>query len=510
MEVLEASEQIIEPLALSNGIKIMTYNIHYGSGVLEYNSFDIERTAAVILASGAEVISLNEVDKNYDARSSYIDEPAYLVDYMTTHTGTQWYGKFQKTTWKAPTAASGNKPREFGHMVLSKFPIDSSRMLLYTAHDVAHYSGILETRINVNGNSFHFYSTHLATETDKQPAQIQEILDFTGIRPGPKIIAGDMNFIPTDPQHAQMTAVYNDPSGTSLQPYTFKSTAPSLRLDYFWGSSQVQFSNVANIQTHVSDHLPLVADVILDYSVLTLMQYDINHGVGTGTYNNYNLQRIADVIKNADPDIVVLNEVDRNYDVRSNYDDQMVLLASQLKMYYEFQKTTYKAAIPASFNKERQFGHGVLSKYPIGPASTQGRWIYTDYGTHFNGLLKVRIDVSGNPMYLYVTNLGTDAADRLSQANEAVGFINPPNYTWKVLAGNINDTPGTPAVNSILTILSDAFSGQQAFTYPSNLPAKRVDYIFAKSTIQISDTSVIPSQASTHLPIVSKLKLLEL
>jgi endonuclease/exonuclease/phosphatase family metal-dependent hydrolase len=222
-----------------------------------------------------------------------------------------------------------------------------------------------------------------------------------------------------------------------------------------------------------------------------------------------NLQRVADVIRNSGADVIALNEIDRHYDPRSNYVDQLAWLADELGMYSEFQKTTWKSPIPASGNHERQFGHGVLSKYPIGGASTQGRWIYTEYDTHYRGLLKVRIDVCGNPMYLYVTNLGTDAADRLSQAQEAMSFLNPPNYTWKVLAGSFNDTPGSPPINTILTSLSDVFAGQQqAYTYPAGSPNVRVEYIFVKNTIQSTNTAVLSTQASTHLPIRCKLKLL--
>jgi Metal-dependent hydrolase len=492
-----STEETVTTNALSASLKVMTYNIHAGIGA--DGVLNLQRTADVIRNSNADVIAINEVDKNYDPRSNYVDQPAWLANELGM------YYVFQKTTWKAPNAASGNLPREFGHMVLSKYPIEASDSWIYTEYDT-HYRGLLETKINVNGNTFYFYVTHLGTDVADHPSQVQELLMHTSRRAGPRIVAGDFNFIPTDAQHANMAAGFNDPLGTALQPYTFKVTNPTKRLDYFWGSSHVQFSNTGIINTQAADHFPLVSNITLDFSALGLLQFNMHHGVGTDGV--LNLQRIANVIRNSGADVIALNEIDRNYDPRSNYVDQLAWLANELGMHYEFQKTTWKSPIPASGNLERQFGHGVLSKYPIGGPSTQGRWLYTEYDTHYRGLLKVRIDVCGNPMYLYVTNLGTDAADRLSQAQEAMSFLNPPNHTWKVLAGSFNDTPGSAPVSTILGSLSDVFAGQQAYTYPANAPNVRVEYIFTKNTLQSSNATVLSTQASTHFPIRCKLKLL--
>lgn len=483
--------------AMSASLKVMTYNIHTGIGT--DGVLDLQRIADVIKNSNADVIGLNEVDKNYDARSNYVDQPAWLASKLGM------YYVFQKTSWKAPNAASGNLPREFGHMVLSKYPIEAYDSMIFTEYD-NHFRGLLETRINMNGNTFHFYITHLGTEVADHPSQVQELLTYTSRRAGPKIVAGDFNFIPTDSPHAVMAMSYNDPLGTAQTPYTFKPANPTKRLDYLWGTPHVQFSNSGIISTQASDHFPFVSDVTLDFSALTLLQFNMHHGVGGDGV--LNLQRIADVIRNSGADVVALNEIDRNYDPRSNYIDQLAWLANNLNMNYEFQKTTWKSPIPASGNLERQFGHGVLSKYPIGGPATQGRWLYTESDTHFRGLLKVRIDVCGNPMYLYVTNLGADSADRLSQAQEAMSFLNPPNHTWKVLAGSFNDTPGAASINTILGSLDDVFAGQQAFTYPAGSPNVRVEYIFVKNTIQATGTGVLSTQASTHLPIKCKLKLL--
>ncbi|MGX5817225.1 endonuclease/exonuclease/phosphatase family protein [Chitinophaga lutea] len=477
-------------------LKVMSYNIHAGIGI--DGVYNLQRIADVIRNSGADVITLNEVHKNYDASTNYEDQ----VTWLATELG--MYSAFQKTTWKSPIAASGNKERQFGHAILSKYPIEVRNARIFTAY-ITHYHGLLETRIVVDGHPILFYSTHLAVDSATLSQQRQQLRTWMDESAGTKILMGDLNAVPTNANILSLKETLVDSFEGAVTSYTFKANNPTIRIDYILGSSNITFSNSQVISTQASDHLPIVSDVSVGASKLRLMQYNMRHGEGTDGV--VNLQRIADVIRASKAQVVVLNEIDRNYDPRSNYVDQLAWLASELGMYYEFQKTTWKSPIAASGNKERQFGHGVLSKYPIGDSSQQGRWIYADYSTHYMGLLKVRISVNANPLYVYITNLGSTAAERLSQAQEMMSYVTPPNHTWKVIAGTISDIPGSAPVGEITASFTDVFSGQTAYTYPANAPDRRVDYIFVKSPVAASNASVISSLASTHLPIICDIEM---
>src|SRR5687768_38666 len=52
-------------------LPVMTFNIHHGVGL--DGRLDLARVAAVIRASGAEVIALQEVDRHYGERSAFAD-----------------------------------------------------------------------------------------------------------------------------------------------------------------------------------------------------------------------------------------------------------------------------------------------------------------------------------------------------------------------------------------------------------------------------------------------------
>ncbi|MEH7375155.1 hypothetical protein [Neobacillus drentensis] len=59
-------------------------------------------------------------------------------------------------------------------------------------------------------------------------------------------------------------------------------------------------------------------------------------------------------------------------------------------------------------------------------------------------------------------------------------------------------------MKQLFTAFSDAFFDQPtAFTNPSLLPSKRISYILTDHNWELGDAQVIPSLASTHLPIVS-------
>src|SRR5690606_10362284 len=110
----------------------------------------------------------------------------------------------------------------------------------------------------------------------------------------------------------------------------------------------------------------------------------------TGIDGVLNPQRIVEVLKGLNADVIALNEIDRHYDSRSNYDDQLQIIADALDMNYQFQKTTWKSAIPASGNKPREFGHAILSKEPITFLNAR---IFDAHSKHYHGLLETKIIV---------------------------------------------------------------------------------------------------------------------
>jgi endonuclease/exonuclease/phosphatase family metal-dependent hydrolase len=233
-------------------IRIMSYNIRHGEGM--DGKVDLYRIADVIKSSGADIISLNEVDRNYSSRSSYVDQIAWLAENLDMNYD------FQATTINQ---ASGSEPHEHGHALLSKFPIISVIKHDFTAYDEWH-RGMMETKIKINPDTLSFYVTHWGLDASERLSQAQETLDWMGENEGNKIIAGDFNATPGSAEIITVRNRFHGAFDNLPNVYTYNSTAPYAQIDYFFGSRQIEFSNSKAIRTLASDHLPIVSDVKLN------------------------------------------------------------------------------------------------------------------------------------------------------------------------------------------------------------------------------------------------------
>src|SRR5690606_9819855 len=226
----------------------------------------------------------------------------------------------------------------------------------------------------------------------------------------------------------------------------------------------------------------------------------------TGTDGVLSPQRIAEVLKGLHADVIALNEIDRNYDPRSNYEDQLQIIADALEMNYQFQKTTWKSSIPASGNKPREFGHAILSKQPIEFLDAR---IFDAYSKHYHGLLETKIVVKGTPVLFYVTHLDTDPASLQSQSVQLKQWMAEREGT-KILMGDFNAVPDNPSIRYIKNGMIDAFEQQpDAFTFKSNNPTIRIDYIIGSGAVDFVNSNVIKTLASDHFPIVTEIKINE-
>jgi len=125
-------------------LKIASYNIK--NGVLADHDFEV--LAKDILATGADIVGLQEVDQN-TSRNGYQDTLKLLSQY----TGMQYYSFL-------PTI-SPYKKGEYGIAVLSKYPIvEVEQIYLPQKYDTDERRGLLRATVDVNGVRVNFLNTH--------------------------------------------------------------------------------------------------------------------------------------------------------------------------------------------------------------------------------------------------------------------------------------------------------------------------------------------------------------
>ena len=233
---------------------------------------------------------------------------------------------------------------------------------------------------------------------------------------------------------------------------------------------------------------------------LTVMTYNIHEAINVN--NQLDLHGILVTIQQADPDVLVLQEVDTGV-IMSGGTDQARWLAQHLNMYLA----------PVTSTDHIWQSDVILSKYPILGYDS----IVLQSPSEDDTLLRADIEIAGQEVSVYAVHFSAfSSADRRIQADAAIPWItSTPGL--KIWAGDFNvDAYGTDPTDQgiyadITSLFNDSFTvavsqtGDQ--TWPSTEPVERIDYVFVTPTITVLSHAVPTSLASDHLPVVVQLQL---
>jgi endonuclease/exonuclease/phosphatase family metal-dependent hydrolase len=141
-------------------MKCVTYNIQYGLG--QDGSYNLPHIAAEV--AEADIIALQEVDR-YWARSGMVDSPAVLAEHLPRHHWVYGANLDMDASIDDGTRITARR-KQFGTMILSRWPILSSRNhLLPKWGDRQFHSiqqGMLEAVIDTPLGPIRVYSVHLS------------------------------------------------------------------------------------------------------------------------------------------------------------------------------------------------------------------------------------------------------------------------------------------------------------------------------------------------------------
>lgn len=263
---------------------------------------------------------------------------------------------------------------------------------------------------------------------------------------------------------------------------------------------------------------------------LRVMSYNIHHGAGTDGV--YDLRRVIDVIESVDPDIVALQEIDKNYYVpwressRSDLDDQPELLTDWSNMNAEYFVHIDYAGTEDHFDNyedaKGQYGDLILSKYPIlasefYPFNAQQH--EDDY--YHNGIGETKINAKGAHFWFYTVHPNAFSLEMNRKQQEQIIQTTSNRELPRILGGDFNARYGIGDNPRQVTyeILNDTYvdvlrqTGDDEYTIPapgSDGNKRRLDYIFTSENIGIEDGDVltnIPPSPSDHRAITADLVL---
>ena len=231
---------------------------------------------------------------------------------------------------------------------------------------------------------------------------------------------------------------------------------------------------------------------------LTVVTFNIHYG--TGHRGRLELDRIAEEIRAWQPDVVLLQEVDRHRPVSGDL-DQAAVLARTTGLHHAYGGNSRNTGAGPR-------GNAVLSRFPI-TASTNTHLPMAG-GRELRGLLHARLDVSGVPVSVYVSHF--DHRSRRARRVQArtVAQLLAADPLPKVFGGDLNTGPDSPPLRILHAAgLGDAWAvgeGKGA-TVPADRPGSRIDFVLHDGWFTPLQAEVLRSAVSDHRPVWTRLQL---
>jgi len=235
---------------------------------------------------------------------------------------------------------------------------------------------------------------------------------------------------------------------------------------------------------------------------LRVMTWNIHHGRGLDGV--VDLDRIADVIRKQDIDIVALQEVDRGTK-RTDGLDMPRELGKRLGADWRFGKNI-------DF-QGGDYGNAILSRWPIASSSNIHYRMLRE--GEQRGVLKVAI-LEGDALFeVWATHLDyrPDPAERLLNVEQLRAELDATRAPV-LLMGDFNATPDSPTHRALTEAFDDAWDGAETgaaeddagATYPAAAPTKRIDWIVTSSRHGLRPLRrwVVPTDASDHCGVVAE------
>jgi endonuclease/exonuclease/phosphatase family metal-dependent hydrolase len=223
-------------------VRLLTWNIHGAVG--RNPRFDLARVVDLIDRWQPAIVALQEVDSRRKLPGG--ENPfTYLQDELGTH----------GIGAKSITTADG----EYGQMLISRWPIavNEVRDISWPEREPRR---AIKAEIDTPVGRLRVIATHLGLSTRERRSQAATLLELIGQSAGPTVVLGDFN----DWFWAGSVRAVLSRELPGRTPYrTFPSKWPLLRLDriYCRPRQALLRSFVDPLGRHISDHLPVIADV---------------------------------------------------------------------------------------------------------------------------------------------------------------------------------------------------------------------------------------------------------
>ncbi len=234
---------------------------------------------------------------------------------------------------------------------------------------------------------------------------------------------------------------------------------------------------------------------------LRVMTYNIHHANPPATTSTIDVNAIANVIKQQNPDLVALQEIDV-YTTRSGTTlHQAAELGRLTGLKYFFAKTIDYAG--------GEYGVAILSKYSMDVTKNT---LLPSPGAEQRTLATALVTLpDGKKIVFSSTHLDAQSAEtnRVLQINKIVEILQPETNPV-IIGGDFNAAPGTNTINALDGAFTRTCITSCGFTIPATNATKTIDFIAFKPSDKftvLEHKVILEKSASDHLPVLAVLKL---
>ena len=220
-------------------------------------------------------------------------------------------------------------------------------------------------------------------------------------------------------------------------------------------------------------------------TILKVITYNIHSGKNLN--GKCTFPKIVDFIKEYNPDILALQEINDNK--KRGY--QITKLYKEIKKNYHFG--------PQVKIFDGYYGIATFSAFPI----IQKQHIQLPSLKEKRGIIQTTLKINNKNIDIFNTHLGLNSKERTAQFSIIQRYIKSTENSF-ILMGDFNtDKP---------ELSSSLFFDTSLWNYQNSIPTiikyhKRIDYILVSKDISTIFYRVLPISLSDHYPVVAKIEI---
>ncbi len=230
---------------------------------------------------------------------------------------------------------------------------------------------------------------------------------------------------------------------------------------------------------------------------MRLLLYNIRYATGPRLHNSAsstrkNLERISGFLRDMEPDLVGLIEVDQG-SYRSGGKNQAEILAKELGHYHSYSikygHDSFWRRVPILKNQ----GNAFLARNRI-----------RDETFHFftSGIKRLVIEIELQHVIVYLVHLSIGAKTRHKQLGALYDLVKQSSLPC-IVAGDFNMLWGEKEIDMFLAATGLQNANQEGRpTYPSRNPYRHLDFILYSDGITVRNFQIPNVQYSDHLPML--------